>query len=425
MKEGFDVVKVGPNTKNVVIWGTVVLSFVLALTQRLSVGAVAEDLVREFGYSGSQLGLITSAAMYAYAIMQVPAGFMVDSLGVRNVCGFGLIMTALGSLLFAISPNIGLAIASRVLIGVGTSGMMLSVFKLQTELFDPGQFSALSGIVTCCGNVGVLLAMSPFAILVSRMGWRETFYLLSAVTFALAIVTFVIVPKGEVAERMSGRSMLNAFKKVIFNPRTWAPFGVLFTVMGIITTLNGLWGIPYVTHVYGVDKVYASKLLSAIPIGFIVGGLLLGRVCTAFKGDVRKVMISGSTLLALVMAFIVICGGKPPAGMLPVVFFVMGLAGVIHILAFTKCKEVNPPELSGVASGVVNMGEFIGSSIFGQVFGYVLDRKWDGTVVDGARAYNVSGYGSMFIISAVVALGSIFCCFKQTRNKNMDEEVSV
>ena len=42
-------VKVGPNTKNVVIWGTVVLSFVLALTQRLSVGAVAEDLVREFG----------------------------------------------------------------------------------------------------------------------------------------------------------------------------------------------------------------------------------------------------------------------------------------------------------------------------------------------------------------------------------------
>ena len=73
-------VKVGPNTKNVVIWGTVVLSFVLALTQRLSVGAVAEDLVREFGYSGSQLGLITSAAMYAYAIMQVPAGFMVDSL---------------------------------------------------------------------------------------------------------------------------------------------------------------------------------------------------------------------------------------------------------------------------------------------------------------------------------------------------------
>ena len=38
--------KVSINWKNVVIWGTVVLSFVLALTQRLSIGAVTEDLVR-------------------------------------------------------------------------------------------------------------------------------------------------------------------------------------------------------------------------------------------------------------------------------------------------------------------------------------------------------------------------------------------
>ena len=414
MEEGLIVTKVSINWKNVVIWGTVVLSFVLALTQRLSIGAVTEDLVREFGYTGSQLGIITSATMYVYAIMQVPAGFMVDSLGARNVCGFGLIITALGSLLFALSPNIGLAIFARILIGIGTSGMMLSVFKLQAELFAPSHFSALSGIVTCCGNVGVLLAMSPFAILVSKVGWKGTFYLLSTATFLLSIVILVIVPKSQNISNISINSMKITFKKVLFNKQTWAPFGVLFTMMGIITTLNGLWGIPYITHVYGVDTVYAAKLLSAIPIGFIISGLLLGKVCYLFKGDIRKVMVFGSVVLTAVLIIIILFGGKPPVNIIFILLFIIGIAGAVHILAFTKCKEVNEPNLSGVASGIVNMGEFIGASIMGQVFGYVLDLKWDGKVVDGTRFYNVDGYYIMFVVCVVIAVLSVICCSKQT-----------
>ena len=402
----------------VFIWGIVVFSFVVGLIHRLSMGALAESLVRELNYSGSMLGFLSSATLYAYAIMQIPAGFLVDWLGVRKVCGAGLVLTALGSILFASTSVLSIAIIGRILVGVGTSGMMLSAFKLQTELFEEKKFPALSGITSCCGNVGVLLAMSPFALLVNSMGWRESYYLVSAITLVLAVIVFIVVPKSDKVQLLSLKEAFNRIKTVIVNPKTWPPFGILFTMMGVMTIFNGLWGIPYIMHVYGVDNVVASRLLSMIPIGFIICGPLIGRVCDKLKGGVRQASILGSVLMASLMAVLVIFGAKPPIGVMPVIFVLMGIAGLTHILAFTKAKEVTALTLSGIVTAVVNMGEFIGSSILGPTFGFILDRGWQGQIVNDSRIYSAQSYTIVFAIATILCIGTVYCSIKLKKTTN-------
>ena len=402
----------GIEKRRYLIWGVVLCAFVIGLIHRLSMGALADFLVRELNYSGAALGFLTSATFYAYALMQIPAGFLLDWLGVRKVCGVGLLLTASGSLMFSLTSTIWVAILGRVLVGVGNSGMMLSAFKVQADLFEPRQFPALSGITSCCANFGALLAMFPFAVLVNKMGWRESFYLTSALTIALSIAVFLIVPKTEKTPSLSVKETINRLKNVLTNKQIWPPFGIMFTIMGIMTILKGLWGIPYVMHVYSLDNVAASRLLCMIPIGFMICGPLLGKICEKVKGGVRTVSIVGSSLVAVSMLILVLFRAKPPESIMPIFFIFVGFAGVTHILAFTKAKEVSPVALAGIATAVVNMGEFIGSSILGPIFGRILDVGWQGQMVNNSRVYSQDSYTIVFAIATVLSIIAIFCSYK-------------
>lgn len=67
--------------------------------------------------------------------MQIPAGVIIDKFGARNISSLGMIIAGLGSILFGFIQNIELAYLSRVMVGAGTSVILLSMFKVQENWF--------------------------------------------------------------------------------------------------------------------------------------------------------------------------------------------------------------------------------------------------------------------------------------------------
>ena len=61
-----------------------------------------------------------------------------------------------------------------------------------------------------------------------------------------------------------------------------------------------------------------------------------------------------------------------------------------------------PLRLTGTASGVCNMGPLIGGMLLQPGVGWMLDRHWTGTLVNGARTYDTAAYQAGF--------GLIFAC---------------
>jgi MFS family permease len=84
-------------------------------------------------------------------------------------------------------------------------------------------------------------------------------------------------------------------------------------------------------------------------------------------------------------------------------------------------KEVNPPHQTGIVSGIVNSGSFVGAALLQPLFGWLLDRHWQGAMEHGVRVYPLAAYQSAFWICAgVLGLGIIFTLLiKETRGVNI------
>jgi len=402
------------------IWGILVLAFITVFFHRLSIGSVADDLSRDLGISGGILGNLTSMNFYAYALMQIPVGIMVDTIGVRKICTVGTILTAIGSIFFGLSRNIELAYISRFMVGIGTSVIIVSIMKVQTQWFNPRKFSTLSGLTSFFGNIGALFATFPLTYLVISIGWRNTFHMLGIISIILAVGIYIIVRDNPEELGFSANNKIERDKKlregvieVIKNKHTWPNFFLILSLTGSTTAVLGLWGIPYIAHVYDVTKQSASWYLSFLSFGFIIGAPIVGRLSDKLNGEIKKILYVTTSLFTLTWVYIlIIFDGKPPIVQLPFIFFVIGLCVITHILVFTNVKEVNDIRFSGIASSIVNVGEFVGSSILSLTIGIILDKGWTGKILDGARVYNTIDYKRAFTLIILAGIISIISVIK-------------
>jgi len=104
----------------------------------------------------------------------------------------------------------------------------------------------------------------------------------------------------------------------------------------------------------------------------------------------------------------------------------MGLGAAAFVLTWPIGREVNPPELAGVAVAVTNFGGFVGAALTQGPVGAVLDSQWSGLMVGGARAYPAAAYRAAFGICALLALGAaaLSLLVRETRGRNVWKELA-
>ncbi|MDT7674493.1 MAG: transporter, family, D-galactonate transporter, partial [Pseudonocardiales bacterium] len=64
---------------------------------RVNLSIATPAIMRDFGINGSQMGLIASAFLWTYAMLQMPIGSVIDRVGVRWVNRAGAFLWALAS----------------------------------------------------------------------------------------------------------------------------------------------------------------------------------------------------------------------------------------------------------------------------------------------------------------------------------------
>ena len=86
------------------IWWLLTFSFILVLFFRISTAVITDNLSKELGFTQLQISNIASLALYSYAIMQIPAGILIDKYGARKISSIGMIIGGMGSILFGHLP---------------------------------------------------------------------------------------------------------------------------------------------------------------------------------------------------------------------------------------------------------------------------------------------------------------------------------
>ena len=398
------------------IWAVLAFAFVVVFFHRYSTAVVAEDLASDLNLTGTQLSNLASMYFWAYAIMQIPNGILIDTIGARKTTSLGMLLAGVGSIMFGLAPNVTLAYIGRLLVGIGVAGVFVSILKMQSVWFKREEFPMITGYSSLVGNFGGVLATTPLALLVLAIGWRYSFVVIASVSFLFFALILLFVkdhprdigfssPNGDAP--ISTERFWVGLWKVLKNPRTWPNFFILFALMGSITSFSGLWGVPYLMHIYGLGSSAASRYVLLLTTGIMVGSVLVGTLAKRL-GKIKRVILTGGSIFTIIWFYIiVIANGQPPIWQLPILYLALGITAICFMLSFTNVKEVNNPHLSGTATSVANVGGFLGGALLNIFVGYILDLNWDGVLVNGARVYSLGAYKlafTVFLVMGIVAL---------------------
>lgn len=374
------------------IFLSIVIPYILVYFHRVTPAVVSQQLMSYFKISGIELGNLSAVYFYFYTLMQIPAGILADSIGPRKVIFVGSLISGFGSILFGISEFYFLAFIGRFLVGLGVSVIFISILKLNQNWFDYRQFSLLSGITLFLGNFGALVATVSLTFFTNLWGWKNTFIVIGILGIVFGILSYFVIcnhpkekqlppPEGASETSLSLSESLRGSLKVIQNPYTWYPFITFFGIYGTLMTFQGAWGIPFLIDVYNLDKLEASKYLMQISFGLMVGSPLQGYFVKRFS---LKKFYFFNMLIFLIMFFI-IENYKINLSKIYYIFFLIGFTGSSFILTWTLAKSIHPKELAGSATGIANMGGFLGAAVLQPLFGYLLDINWAGEIDQSIR----------------------------------------
>ena len=403
--------------------GVAIAAYLLSFFHRVAPAAISGDLQASFGIGGTQLGTLAATYFYVYTVMQIPTGVLADTLGPRRILWWGGLVAGAGALLFGLAPSFELAFAGRTLVGLGVSVTFIAMLKLLALGFDERRFATLTGLCMLIGNFGSILAGAPLAWATQAAGWRQVFVVVGVLSILLAFAS-----RAWVLETPSGKvdraAWLTGLASVLRNRATWPGFFANTGLSGAFFAFAGLWAVPYLTQMQGMSRGEASSHVSIYFLGFAIGSALWGRVSDSLgRRKPVALAVSGAHVLGWCAWLGATWGGGGP---LPVAATyalcgAMGLATAGFTLSWASAKEVNPPQLSGMATSVVNVGIFFGPAILQPLVGWVMERTWDGRMEAGVRIYSAAEWkNGMLLMTLAAAAGWIATLFvKETGCRNI------
>jgi sugar phosphate permease len=371
--------------------------YLITYLDRVNISTAAPAISKEFGFDKVTMGIIFSAFVWAYALFQVPGGWLSDRFGPRGVLAgvvtYWSIMTAATAAAFSGTSFI----VVRFLFGVGEAGAFPGATRAMQLWYPQRERGFVQGVTHSASRLGAAIAPPLVVLIMTQLGWRPVFFICGAVGIVWALwwsLTYrnlpeehVLVNKAEL-QRIRGVDENGAIKPPPIEKQTNVPWGTL------VRSPN-MWAImcAYFTYVYclwiflswlpsyliefrhfDLIKVglFASLPLLAGVVGDTVGGLatdwLLKKTGSAKIGR-RVVAIVG--LLGCAVCIV------PAALTANAYVAVYCLTGAMFFLEFTIGPSWAVPmdaggKYSGTVSGMMNMAGNFGGALSPIVFGVLV-----------------------------------------------------
>ena len=169
-----------------------VLAFVCSLSvvtylDRVGISGSAPFITSELGLSPSQMGFVFSAFTLAYALFEVPSGWLGDLIGPRKVMTRIVVWWSAFTTLTGLVHHLWTLIAVRFLFGTGEAGAYPNTTKVISRWMPTAERGFAQGVVWMCGRAGGAFAPGVVVFMIARMGWRPTFWIFGVLGLVWAV----------------------------------------------------------------------------------------------------------------------------------------------------------------------------------------------------------------------------------------------
>jgi len=396
------------------IWLLAALFMFYKYAIEVSPSVMTQHLMSEFNIDGAQLGNLAACFFYAYLLMQIPAGLLVDRFGPRKVTSIAIALCAIGAIILGSVESLFLAQVGRFISGIGGAFAALSCLKLTANWFAPKRFAVMAGLMMTLGMLGAVGGQAPLSAFITSMGWRSAMITIGIAGLIFSLLFFLVVrDRGshfipEAALAPKGSELWDSCKSVFHNKQGW----ILSIYSGLafapITVFGGLWGVPFLKEAFQITQTHAAHIISLLFIGFAAGAPFWGWLSDAI-GNRKKVMYLGTAFS--VVAISLILYASMPIWLLSTIMLLFGFFISSFLICFTMIREINAPTVAGTAIGFMNAFDALLGALSDPLTGQFLDMGWDGKLVEGARVFSATAYKAALTtipIYLIIALGCLF-----------------
>ncbi len=150
---------------------------------RLTLALGAKPISREFHLSPIALGYLFSSYLWAYALMSIPMGFLVDRFGAKRVAASGIALWSAATIMTGAAASYAMAMASRIIMGGGEATTNPAGARIIREWFPASERGTVNAIFNAGAFAGPALSALVIGYLMQRIGWRAGFFAAGAFGF--------------------------------------------------------------------------------------------------------------------------------------------------------------------------------------------------------------------------------------------------
>ena len=390
-----------------IVFGGAVFAYLIGVTQRTSFGVLSVDATERFHVNAATVSTVAVVQIVVYAALQIPVGILVDRIGPRTLIVCGAVVMAAGQAVLAFSPSIGPAIFARVLVGMGDAATFVSVIRMLPNWFGGRLLPQLSQWVGIIGQLGQIVSAVPFALALHSLGWQPGLLIASGASVVAAAVALGLVRRGEPPAATSPvptGGVLQQLGASIRRPGTQLGFWAHLVGGTVPTLMSIMWGYPFLTAGLGYDVPTAATVFSLLVLGSVLAGPVVGILVARFPLRRSNLVLGLVTVIFLLFAAVLAWPGIPPIGLVAALFIAIGTGGPGSLVGFDLARTFNPSHALGSASGIVNVGGFLGGFISMLLIGVALDMVDAARVAGGAASdlYSFDSFRVAFVVPFVI-----------------------
>lgn len=368
------------------MFGCMAFAYWFSYSMRTINAVIAPELNAELNLTNAQLGSLTSAYFFGFALTQIPLGIWLDRFGSRRVNSALLLISAIGCVTFALSDEIlGLWIG-RALIGMGFAAGLMSSLRLYRFWFSAERQQQLVALMLVAGTSGAIMSTVPVRWLLPVTGWRGLFLLIAGAIVLSALLIFFLLPRKEQVSRgVSFFASLRGYGTVYTDPFMWRLLAMSVVMQGTFVSSQTLWAGPWFTQVLGMTPDGAAQALFVLNAVLMFAFLALSRLVKVFVNrGWSLIQVSYVASIGIIVTHVVLSYVSNP-----VIGVVLWLAWAILGVTYTPIQAwvcmTFPDALAGRALTAYNLVLFSGVFVIQWLFGALIDWciTWSASEADG------------------------------------------
>ncbi|HEY6517215.1 MAG TPA: MFS transporter [Steroidobacteraceae bacterium] len=170
------------------IAGLIAAGVLINYFDRISLSVAAPQLDHSFHLTAAKEGLLLSAFFWSYALLQIPAGLIVDRLGVTRVGRWSAFLWSAAQVFTACAGGFGGVFVARVLLGIAEAPSFPGSAKAIGYWFPRSERALSTALFDLGAKFSNVIGVPLVALAVVRLGWRWGFAVVAALSFIYFLV---------------------------------------------------------------------------------------------------------------------------------------------------------------------------------------------------------------------------------------------